>query len=386
MKEINEHTAKRMLLFSLLLIYAISSRSQTNILYEIDPPAFIENKIVLSEIADDINYIPLDNSLPLGRILNIKKVNNSFYASIQNVGLLVFNKDGKLDGKIGTIGRGPGEYLIYINFTIDGNKDIIYVMDNNTIKTFSKGGNFIRNIPLEKYGSYFSGIEFLTPKLLASEFIIIGKAKYNWIIIDTLGNLVSEKLNFIPEFKTRMAGIGGTYRFNNKIGYWDLFNDTVFTISEDCSYKASYVFSHGEYRMPWILDDKMELRLIPISLFESSSYLIHQYIYKEKRKVVFIDKKSKKSYLANLNTDDGCDLENDVDGGLMCRPLCIYEENSREFLLGYIYPNKLKNHVTSEAFQNSTPKYPERKKELEKLANSLKETDNPVLMLVRLKK
>jgi hypothetical protein len=46
----------------------------------------------------------------------------------------------------------------------------------------------------------------------------------------------------------------------------------------------------------------------------------------------------------------------------------------------------VKAHVTSEAFKNSTSKYPEKAKELEKLANSLKETDNPVLMLVRLKK
>jgi len=386
MKEIYEHTAKRMLLFSLLLIYAISSRSQTNILYEIDPPAFIENKIVLSEIADDINYIPLDNSFPLGRILNIKKVNESFYTSIQNVGLLKFNTDGRLIGKIGKIGRGPGEYLIYINFTVDGNKDVIYVMDNNTIKTYSKAGNLIRNIPLEKYGGYFSGIEFLGPNLFASEFIVIGKAKYKWIILDTLGNLVSEKLNFIPTFKTIMAGIGGTYRLNNKTNYWDLFNDTVFTISEDCSYKASYVFSHGEYRMPRALDYKMELRLIPISLFESSSLLIYQYIYRKELKIAFIDKESKKSYLANLNTDSTCDIENDLDGGLMCGPLCICEENGYEFLLGYIYPNKLKNHIASDKFKNSIPVLKNKKKELEKLANSLKETDNPVLMLVRLKK
>jgi len=37
-------------------------------------------------------------------------------------------------------------------------------------------------------------------------------------------------------------------------------------------------------------------------------------------------------------------------------------------------------------FKNSSPEYPEKKKELEKLANTLKETDNPVLVLVRLKK
>jgi hypothetical protein len=39
----------------------------------------------------------------------------------------------------------------------------------------------------------------------------------------------------------------------------------------------------------------------------------------------------------------------------------------------------------SEEFKNSTPKYPEKKKELEKLASSLDENDNPVLMLIQLK-
>jgi hypothetical protein len=37
-------------------------------------------------------------------------------------------------------------------------------------------------------------------------------------------------------------------------------------------------------------------------------------------------------------------------------------------------------------FINSEVKLLEKKKELEKLANSLKETDNPVLVLVSLKK
>ena len=70
----------------------------------------------------------------------------------------------------------------------------------------------------------------------------------------------------------------------------------------------------------------------------------------------------------------------------MCRPLCFYKENGREFLLGYVYPNKLKNHTASNKFKNSIPVLKNKKQELEKLAGSLKETDNPVLMLVRLKK
>jgi len=47
---------------------------------------------------------------------------------------------------------------------------------------------------------------------------------------------------------------------------------------------------------------------------------------------------------------------------------------------------KLKEYIASNEFKESNPKYPERKKELEELVNGLKETDNPVLVLVRLKK
>jgi hypothetical protein len=70
----------------------------------------------------------------------------------------------------------------------------------------------------------------------------------------------------------------------------------------------------------------------------------------------------------------------------MCRPICFYEENGHDFLLGYIYPNKLKNHIASNKFKNSIPVLKNKKQELERVAYSLNETDNPILMILRLKK
>jgi hypothetical protein len=55
-------------------------------------------------------------------------------------------------------------------------------------------------------------------------------------------------------------------------------------------------------------------------------------------------------------------------------------------IIGCVEARQLKAHVASETFKNSKPLYPEKKKELEMLANKLKETDNPVLVLVRLKR
>jgi hypothetical protein len=73
---------------------------------------------------------------------------------------------------------------------------------------------------------------------------------------------------------------------------------------------------------------------------------------------------------------------NDLDGGVNILPLTIKDDNT---IIGWVDAIKLKAHVASETFKKSSPKYPEKKKELEKLASGLKETDNPVLVMVRLK-
>ena len=76
-------------------------------------------------------------------------------------------------------------------------------------------------------------------------------------------------------------------------------------------------------------------------------------------------------------------LTNDLDGGANFWPRTIINDST---LVTWIEALKLKEYIASNEFKESNPKYPERKKELEELVNGLKETDNPVLVLVRLKK
>jgi len=107
--------------------------------------------------------------------------------------------------------------------------------------------------------------------------------------------------------------------------------------------------------------------------------------------LALIDKNSKKIYLSYMRFDkDGRNIiggiPNNLDGGIDLDPEYYYTENGHEYLVSTIDPLQIKAHISSNNFKNSSPKYPEKKKELEKLANSLKETDNPVLMMVRLKK
>ena len=84
-----------------------------------------------------------------------------------------------------------------------------------------------------------------------------------------------------------------------------------------------------------------------------------------------------------VNTE--ASIFNDFDGGLPLKSVFYYSDNISEYIAAYIFPFELKAHVASDEFKTSTPKYPEKKKQLEQLAKSLDENDNPVLMLVKLK-
>ena len=75
-------------------------------------------------------------------------------------------------------------------------------------------------------------------------------------------------------------------------------------------------------------------------------------------------------------------IKNDIDGGINFMPRYAVNDT---LIVGWFEAFELKMYVASETFKNSTPKYPEKKEELEKLAASLDENDNPVLMLVKLK-
>ena len=81
--------------FLILIIFALSCKPENKELIKFDPTTLTKNEISLTEIADDIKYIPLDNKYPLGRISDrIIFINKSIYLTAENLGVLVFNKEG----------------------------------------------------------------------------------------------------------------------------------------------------------------------------------------------------------------------------------------------------------------------------------------------------
>ena len=387
-------------LFFIILISS-SCINKTESQFKIDPRTFAKNEISLTEIADDISYIPLDNSYRIGDIVLCKIIDNKIYLKSRDLGLIAFNKEGQNPKLIGSIGRGPGEYLYCTSFTVDQTNGRIYILDiDEIIKEYSIEGEFIKSIPLKHLGAFhFTDIEFSDSKLFLFEYITMGQGKYNWIVLDTIGNIINSKVNSIPKFRSGMGADGGVYKYENKIYYWNMYNDTIFSISPDLKYKASHLFATGEHRMPMTQVTDRSPYIIPRKILETKHFLFFEYFDKPKIitqlyvGITILDKKSKKSYSTHLMTERQSmgfsyfgGIKNNIDGGTKFWPLSYYVDNKQEYLIGAVEAFRLKSQVASKEFKNSSTKFPMKKKELELLANSLKESDNPVLMIVRLKK
>ena len=372
-----------------MIVHSVSAQ-------EIDPRDFSDNKISLSDIADDIKYIPLDNTFPIGGLLSLRILTNSIYICTKDHGVIRFDKNGERPTKIGKYGRGPGEYSTCWSFDVDEESGTVYVLDWRKIVVFTDKGEFLRSITLTdcEEGNCFTRIEFFQNNIFLAEFITNGQAKYDWIVKDRNGNTIEKKKNSIPSFPSTISMYGGTYKYNGSIGYWNCYNDTVFTILPNYSYKPSLLFSLGRHRLP--REDirstsrkqylsKLNEYFIPRYVFETSRFIWLDYRFEEKRTLALIDKNTKKSYLTYLSNDGTGGILNNIDGGVSLRTWSSFEENGHEYVVGILDAYKLKNHVASEDFINSNPRYPDMKMRLERLADSIMESDNPIIYFVHLK-
>lgn len=382
-------------IFLLIFLTGCTNPEKKDIL-KISPEYFIDQNILLSDIACEIEYIPLSSEVYVPSVLSPQITDSLIiFSGRQFAGIFEFNRNGSFVRKIGRNGRGPGEYKYGNHFAIDNKNQRIYIRDMNKLLVYDFNGNFIKERIINR--SELSRIKYGNNKLYL--FAELSNSKYsnpsyNWIIVDTLGNELSSKKNSTTGFPESMSAFGissnVSYGYNNKIYYWNQYNDTIFEL-QDIKYKTAYLFKQDEYRLtPEISGDEenhgFNKHYIVQNLFESQYYIF--ILYRQYRKTHFClyDKKEKvfKNYTFQENKEIG--LINDIDAGLPFQIREMETVENKEYLVGSINPYELKTYVKSDNFKNKIPKYPEKKKELEKLANSLNENDNPVLMLVELKK
>jgi hypothetical protein len=386
--------------YIIFLFMAISSCGQVktpdDTPFIIDPEKFPEDMITLSGIADDIKYIPLDDTIPFEGIYSIEITAKNIYISMPNAGIVKYDRQGNFEKVIARKGRGPGELLYGHTFVVDEGSKKVYVTDLYKILVYTTEGTYLKDISTKDY--FITGaddIELSGSNLYLCDFGYMSGFKYHWVFLDTTGKLVSAKIT--SDHTTGTVICGFSYKFNGNIYYSNILNDTVFSVSPDFKARAAFLFSKGEYRWPvdYQLTSLKDMTLLfrLLQMFETNRFVFLRWSHMDKTAYLIIDKTTKKAYQAYKNMKSGMVnympvIQNDLDCGLFTvyGNVNYYAENGDEYITYFVSPYELKSHVSGDEFKNSVPKYPEKKKELEIFANSLKETDNPVLVMVRLKK
>jgi hypothetical protein len=389
------------IIISFLLFNSCSNKSKNmNELFVFDPENLAENKISLIDISDEIIYIIIDTIIDIGSVYSYRVIDDYIYLSVKDVGILLYDRNGKFIRKIGNPGRGPGEYYYFMDFDVDPKSRLVYVLDQRSIKIYDPDGDFINSISLKEHSAFFfDNINYYNDNLIISDYNNHGTSENSWLVFDTNGTLINKKGNYIPPFKSTLPSGGGNYLFNDNLHYWNLYCDTIFSIWPDMSYTASFIIKPGEFRWP-----KSTIKVSPTESFrsyllnylninlilETRQFIFLRYTYKQIY-ITLIDKTTKKSYITYLDNPEGSrelrgGILNNIDGGVFFKPEGYLYDKGCEYLTELLSPYIIIKHIGSSDFKNSSPKYPEKKEEFKKLANSLKETDNPVLVMVRLKK
>ncbi|HCI55163.1 MAG TPA: 6-bladed beta-propeller [Bacteroidales bacterium] len=358
-------------------------------LKELPEPATLK----LSDLgATDIQYIPLETTgqSVIPGIRNIIR-SKSFFLTHYSTNINMFRHDGSFVTKIGTIGRGPNEFTLAHDVDVDPKSESVYLADGWQQKflVFSKNGELVRTFKSPQAGAV--NFRLTDDGILIYYSNPMGTIENSFILLDTAGNIIKNFPNKYPWKRTipNVAFLGENlfYRFNNQLFKKEIYCDTIY-VFEDKDFKPHLTIDAGKLRItPEIRTEAtaefiMQNFLHPMNLFEFADYIYYEFVIPRNGRgegLSFIGSK-KDNFRALFDPEK--DLINDLDGGPVFWSKTIWDDNT---LVSWIDALKLKTWVSSEDFKNSTPKYPQKKKELEKLAENLKETDNPVLILVKIK-
>ena len=378
----------------------------------------------LSDICHDIEYIILEtNNLCLINEIKYLEVSKKYILIYDWEKCLLFSRSGNFLTQISREGRGPGEYSHPGQIRIIDDEIFIPDANRNIIRIYSTKGNFIENVESPgKFTNQFQINNYLpiTDSLFFVQIPnLTGLESTRVSLINRKGEVLInyENTTFFNREKPRFDSsdlAAQFYIFSNKIRYKELLNDTIWQIEQN-KLIPIYVFDRGKFGTPnyirglpmKIFHDEITKSIFINNLYEMKSYIILKTNFMKQYPFEFFShsllagdffEKSPHNILGVYNKlgkkfffieptnirDQICPtgIENDIDGGINFIPEYKLGDTS---LVSWLNAYDLKTYTSSKTFLISTPKYPEKKKELEQLANSLNENDNPILMLVKLK-
>lgn len=378
----------------------------TPIVLSLEKVHMVEGKEFLSSLKPVIEYVALETT-DQSLISNVRKVTqlsngNLLISDGQTINL--FSPAGKYIRQISQRGNGPADYTRLTGLMSNPRTGGFFIGTLKKSIEFDSEGNYIRSFETE---DRLMDVILEPDGNLLFHRMSVPKAPADtqptWFIFryDTMG----VELKRFEDRSPRMGGEGiipivtpirPMYVYNNKVRFNEIGNDTVFIVEKN-ELTPYMIMDLGEMRMSAspkgtqanmdaVFDD-MKKRLF-LGFLEEDDYFFYMtlgwgfggdYLYATYNK--------KKGNLVNYGNGQflypGSGLINDVDGGPAFFPLKIEPDGTR--IMWKTAESFRKEILESSDLAERKNKYADNFAKIHKLAESLDDDDNPVLMIVRSK-
>jgi len=352
----------------------------------------VEREVKLSEIADSVTYIRLettDNGLVKYFKASLMRRTSKYYIFGEMQNVIQFTRNGKFVRNIGRRGQGPGEYNYIRQVDVDEKTGKVYIYSNRRIHVYDlETGKYLQTIK--------PGHPETLSILMQNDSTIIGyvdnsygQQKTKAYISNLNGEILHEYTRHdLFEVKGGAYMVGGPQDFflsqyKGMINLKEYENDTVYTITPEGLQKR-YIIDTGKYGIKQehtfaalhgneAAYNRLAAEYLRYAVLETENYLFLPYANwagseKNSPKMAMYDKRTGECYRVK---DDF--IKDDLSNGMyVYYPHCAFDEHTLvlSFLAGQIYHEAEKNPELLN--------HPQLK--------GLKEDDNPVLMIVHLKR
>lgn len=407
--------------------------------FDISEFSFRKGEMLLSDAANDVEIIPLETTdksiFDLKRIRNIVIGEEDIFINVTRR-ILRFNRNGKYIQDIGNFGQGPKDFLYCSGLGLDETANILYVASNmsieNKIKSYLYNGEYINTFQAEKEGVWLSGdanhresrdYVFVNGQhIFRRRLPLPDPSKENWqvMIKDITNNLLTYIYDpAILKYNEKFMQNSGE-QINRIKSYWESFspvlnqydeqvnllfeaNDTIYEYSlSSNSFSPRYIINTGNrlsfeemhimdksqkyFNNCIILKDLLETRDFLYLIAEKQNY---SYLLRMNKETGEIQSKSRKGEIKyapimQINYREVAEPEfsNDLCGGVSFYP---DHHNEKEWI-GVYNPEDLLENIDINELEEKKVKLPDKRNQLVEVLKNTQIDDNPILMIVKLKK
>ena len=383
---------KKIPVLSLLIAFIMTSCSQ-HVSTDKKSVAIIELKeafanrksITINDISINFEYVRLEtkDECLTGTRLAVYS-NDQYLIAIDRKKILLFDrKDGKFIREIGHMGNGPGEYSRTYNvMPFNEGRNIVYAGRNKKRYGYSLDGQLKDTLSIPELVSEIGNIDDNIFAAFLPDYQ--GGEKNKIIIFNQKDSLLKTFPNYLSAPKTSSFFAWNPnswfYKLNKQLYFYQLFNDTLFHVKTN-SITPRYVFNMGPYSPPYEMKTSPKFEpdkyFVMQTIQESSKYLFCSFNFNKKNYTAIFDKNKRTTVVNDYSPESGHGFINNINDFI---PLEISSINEKYELICTMDAFKIKQWFEENPEKiNQLPEY------LKNL-NNIQETNNPVIIIAKLKK